>query len=167
MDAILYTSNTGSTEQYAKLLSETIGVPAYSLKKANDLRPNAEIIYLGWVFGGNISGYKKAKGKYHIKAVCAVGMTSPTEEAAEEIAKNNEADGTKLFVLQGGFDLNKLHGIKKVMMKMMTPNLIAQLEAKPELTDGEKDTLLLLKNGGSRVKPEALSDVIAWYSNAE
>lgn len=165
MDAIVFTSNTGNTEKYANLLSEAIGIPALPLKKAKGLKNGSEIIYMGWVMAGGICGYKKAKKSFNIKAVCAVGMTSPTAEAAAEISKNNEADGMKLFVLQGGFDLNKLKGFKKGLMKMMTPNLIAQLEAKGELTDGEKDTLELLRNGGSRVKPEALTEVICWYNN--
>ena len=34
MRAIVYTSNTGSTEKYAKMLSHQIVVPAYSMKEA-------------------------------------------------------------------------------------------------------------------------------------
>ena len=30
MDAIIYTTNTGSTERYARLLSHETGLPAYS-----------------------------------------------------------------------------------------------------------------------------------------
>ena len=34
MDAIIYTTNTGSTEQYAKLLAQKTGLPTYSLAEA-------------------------------------------------------------------------------------------------------------------------------------
>ena len=34
MDAIIYTTNTGSTEQYAKLLVQKTGLPAYSIAEA-------------------------------------------------------------------------------------------------------------------------------------
>ena len=34
MDAIIYTTNTGSTGQYAKLLAQETGLPAYSLAEA-------------------------------------------------------------------------------------------------------------------------------------
>ncbi len=34
MKAIIYTSNTGSTERYARLLAEQTGLPAYSLTEA-------------------------------------------------------------------------------------------------------------------------------------
>lgn len=34
--AIVYTSNTGYTEEYARLLGEETGLPVYSLKDASD-----------------------------------------------------------------------------------------------------------------------------------
>ncbi len=34
MDAIVYTTNTGSTERYARLLAEETGLPVYSLEEA-------------------------------------------------------------------------------------------------------------------------------------
>lgn len=46
MDAIVYTSNTGSTKRYAELLSQMIGLPAFALGDAKDkLSANAGIIY--------------------------------------------------------------------------------------------------------------------------
>lgn len=48
MDAIVYTSNTGSTKRYAELLSQMTGLPAFALGDAKDkLSANAGIIYLG------------------------------------------------------------------------------------------------------------------------
>ena len=40
MDAIIYTTNTGSTERYAKLLAQEIGLPTYSLTEAKKVRGN-------------------------------------------------------------------------------------------------------------------------------
>lgn len=36
MDAIVYTSNTGSTKRYAELLSQMIGLSAFALGDAKD-----------------------------------------------------------------------------------------------------------------------------------
>lgn len=36
MDAIVYTSNTGSTKRYAELLSQMTGLPAFALGDAKD-----------------------------------------------------------------------------------------------------------------------------------
>ena len=75
MRAIVYTSNTGSTAKYAKLLSHQICVPSYSMAEAKTkVKPGAEIIYMGWIMAGKIKGYPEAARKYNIKAVCGVGM---------------------------------------------------------------------------------------------
>lgn len=37
MNAIIYTSNTGTTKEYAELLGHHTGLPVYSLKKAKDM----------------------------------------------------------------------------------------------------------------------------------
>ena len=45
MKAIVYTTNTGSTEHYAKLLAQKTGLPVYSLTEAKKVIPNGtEII---------------------------------------------------------------------------------------------------------------------------
>ncbi len=38
MKAIVYTTNAGSTEQYAKLLAQETGLPVYSLAEAKRMR---------------------------------------------------------------------------------------------------------------------------------
>ena len=48
MDAIIYTTNTGSTGQYAKQLAQETGLPAYSLAEAKKrVFAGAEVVYLG------------------------------------------------------------------------------------------------------------------------
>lgn len=50
MNAIIYTTNTGSTEHYAKLLAQKTGLPVYSLAEAKKrVFAGAEVIYLGWI----------------------------------------------------------------------------------------------------------------------
>ena len=48
-DAIVYTSKTGFTEEYAKLLGEKTGLPVYSLNKSGLLGKDSKVIYLGWI----------------------------------------------------------------------------------------------------------------------
>ena len=48
MEAVVYTSNTGSTEHYAKLLGYELSIFVYSTEEAgNKLPAGTEIIYLG------------------------------------------------------------------------------------------------------------------------
>ena len=61
MQAIVYTSNTGHTEKYARLLGEKTALPVYSLIDAKAiLDKKSEIIYLGWLFANHVRGYKSA-----------------------------------------------------------------------------------------------------------
>ena len=62
MEAVVYTSNTGSTEHYAKLLGHELSVSVYSTEEAgNKLPTGTEIIYLGWIMAGKIREYGKGK----------------------------------------------------------------------------------------------------------
>lgn len=72
MNAIIYTTNTGSTECYARLLAQKTGLPVYSLAEAKKrVFAGAEVIYLGW---SSVKGYAEAAKRYQVRAVCGVGM---------------------------------------------------------------------------------------------
>ena len=61
MNAIIYTTNTGSTERYARLLAQKTGLPVYSLAEATKrVFAGAEVIYLGWIMAGSVKGYAEA-----------------------------------------------------------------------------------------------------------
>ena len=63
MDAIIYTTNTGSTGQYAKLLAQETGLPAYSLAEAKKrVFAGAEVVYLGWIMAGSVKGCEALSG---------------------------------------------------------------------------------------------------------
>ena len=56
--AIVCTSNTGHTRQYALLLSEQTGLPVYSLDEANpQLSGGSPVIYLGWIHASHVKGF--------------------------------------------------------------------------------------------------------------
>ncbi len=159
--AVVYTSNTGYTAEYAKLLSEGTGLALYALDEAAEKLPaGSEIIYLGWLMAGGVMGYRKAAGLFRIKAVCGVGM-GPTGSQLEEVKKTNSLpDGLPLFTLQGGFDMNRLHGVYRFMMKIMKKALGGKLEKKQNRTADEDAMLDMLNNGASYVNAADLAPVI-------
>ena len=121
MDAIVYTSETGHTAEYAKILGEKTGLPVYELSKsAKELPDNTEIIYLGWLFAFGIKGYKKAQKKYKISAVCAVGLCDTGTGISEVRKRNSLSEDLPLFTLQGGIDKTKLRGVNKFAIDMLT-----------------------------------------------
>ena len=69
MNAIIYTTNTGSTARYAELLPCATGLPAYSLAEAKSAVSTGAVIYLGWIMAGSIKGYAAAARRYRVRAV--------------------------------------------------------------------------------------------------
>jgi hypothetical protein len=166
MKAIIYTSNAGSTVQYAQLLADELHLPVYSAKEAKKKVPaHSEIIYLGWIMAGGIKGYKDMVKKYNVRAVCAVGMSRTGTQTEEVRAKNFIPKSIPLFTLQGNFDLEKLHGVYKMTMNMMVKTAGKSLAEKTDRTPEEDDLLEMMTNGKGRVCLENLNAVIEWYHN--
>lgn len=164
MKAIVYTSNTGSTAQYAKLLAHEVKLPVYSLEEARKRIPDdSEIIYLGWIMASGIKGYEQAKKRYKIDAICAVGMGQTGTQMNEVRKKNAISDSTPLFTLQGNFDIKKLHGAYKVMMSIMLKTAGKALTRKTNRNSEEDDLLKMMFHGGERVKSENLKEIVTWY----
>ncbi|MDD7388068.1 MAG: hypothetical protein PUG60_00135 [Lachnospiraceae bacterium] len=164
MKAIVYTSNTGNTERYAKMLGHQINLPVYPLDDAKKvLERETPIIYFGWIMASGIKGYKEAEKRFCIRMVCAVGMGATGTQVDEIRNKNQIPSSMEVFTLQGGFDMEKLRGINKLMMSMVVKTAGKALAEKKDRTPEEDDMLDLMMNGGSRVSMENLSEAIEWY----
>lgn len=162
--AIVYTSNTGYTRQYAQMLSEKTGLPVYSSAEAASKLPQGSgVIYLGWLMAGKVQGYAKAAKRYRTAAVCGVGMGATGSQLVDVHKANALPQSLPVFTLQGGFDMTRLRGIYKLMMTVMAKTVGKKLAGKTDRTPEEDDMLELLVHGGSRVREENLSAVLAWY----
>ena len=161
---IVYSSNTGFTEQYAKLLGRALDMPSYKLGNVPACHKGAEAIYLGWLFAGKIVGYRKCAKKYNISCAVGVGMSPPSPELAEGLRATEKIPaGTPVFYLQGGFDITKLKGPMKLVMKVKCKEIAARLNAKGELTQAERATLEMTQGAASAVDGANLAEIIALY----
>ncbi|MBO5270783.1 MAG: hypothetical protein J6B77_08350 [Clostridia bacterium] len=160
MYAIVYTSNTGHTEAYAKLIGEKLGLPVYSLKDAlKDLDKGTEVLYFGWIFANFIKGYPKAAKYFTVKAVCAVGLCD-TGTLLEEVRQANKlSEALPLFTLQGGMDKTRLRGINRFMIDMLIKNMSKQTDQSED--DARK--LELLQNDRDYVSEENAVNFFMWY----
>ena len=165
MNAIIYTTNTGSTERYAKLLAKELGLSAYALAEAKKVIPTgAEIIYFGWIMGGSVKGYSAAAKRYKVCAVCGVGMGLTGTQTGSVREKTEVPENIPLFTLQGNFDVKKLHGVYRPMMEIMVKTVGKALAAKQDRTPEEDDMLdMMMLRGGDRVRFEHLKDILQWY----
>ena len=161
MKVIVYTSNTGHTAAYSKMLGAKIGLPVYALNEAaKKLQKGTEIIYLGWLFANNIKGYKKATKKYKISAICAVGLCDTGTAVAEVRKANSISDETPLFTMQGGMDKTKLRGINKFMINMLTKGL----SSRKERTENDERMLELLTHDKNYVSEENITAFMKWFN---
>lgn len=165
MNAIIYTTNTGSTERYARLLAQKTGLPAYSLAEAkNQVFAGAGVIYLGWIMAGSVKGYAEAAKRYRVRAVCAVGMGQTGTQTDSVRKKSGVPADIPLFTLQGNSDVKKLHGVYRLMMEIMVKTAGKGLAEKSDRTPEEDDMLDMMLHGGERVRIENLSAVLDWYN---
>lgn len=162
--AILYTSNTGFTRQYAQMLGGKLGLPVYPLQEAfSELPRGSSVIYLGWLMAGKVQGYAQAAKRYRIGAVCGVGMGATGSQIQDLRRANALPDSLPVFTMQGGFDMNRLRGIYKFMMMVMAKTAGKGLADKTDRTPEEDAMLELLLHGGSRVSEDNLKSVLEWY----
>lgn len=164
MEAVIYMTETGSSERYAKMTAHETGLPVYSLKQAkNKVREGADVIYFGNINAGKINGYSKASKRYNIRAVCAVGM-GQTGTQTDVVRKSTKIPANiPLFTLQGNFDVKKLRGLNRIMMEIMVKTVGKALASKENRTPEEDDMLDMMLNGGERVKFDNLKAVLDWY----
>ena len=160
MKAIVYTSNTGHTAEYAKILSQKTGLPVHALSEAKASLPRgSEIIYLGWLFANHVKGYKKANKRYKISAVCAVGLCD-TGTAVPDVRKANSIpEATPIFTMQGGMDKTKLRGINKFMINMLTKSMTSKKNKTPD----DERMVYLLTNDQNYVSEENTAAFLEWF----
>ena len=160
---IVYKSNTGHTKEYALMLAEALKIPAFPINHVPGYHKGDDIIYLGWLLAGAVSGLRTAQRKFNVRCVVATGMTAESSEQEAFVHdKCKLPAGVPVFYLQSGYDAKKLKGIYKLMMKVKTPQILARYKGK---TDAEKKmdaTYRMVTEGYSVVDEAHLARVIEW-----
>ena len=158
--AIVYTSNTGHTRQYALLLGERLGLPVYALNEANaQLSGGSPVIYLGWLHASHVKGYSGAAKRFAVCAVCGVGLCDTGPLIYEVRQASSIPEDIPLFTLQGGIDRSRLKGMDKLMISMLTKGLASQKHRSAQ----DERMLELLSKDENYVSPENLAGLLQWY----
>lgn len=160
--AIVYTSAAGHTARYAAMLAEATGLPLHRLEETK-LPKDTPILFMGWLFAGNLKGYATAAKRYRPAAAIGVGLC-PTGELLSEVRKAAKIPSEiPLFTLQGGMDHGTLRGIHKFMIAM----LIKMLDSKKDKTPEEAEMLRMIRAGGDFVSEENLAAVLDWWNKIQ
>ena len=158
--AVVYTSKTGHTRQYARMIGDRAKLPVYPLEEAGSvLPPKAPIVYLGWIHASCIQGYAKAAKRFFLCAVCGVGLCDTGTLVTQIRRTTGIPDTIPLFTMQGGIDRSKLKGMDKWMISTLTKGLAAQKQRSAQ----DQRMLELLQKDDSYVSQEHLSDFWKWF----
>ena len=152
---IVYNSNTGTTEKYAKALAEKLECEAVPFSA--DMETDEEVIFMSWVQMGEIVLLSEARAKFNIRAVVAVGVMSLSDESKKELIEKN-AVAEPFVLLPGAFFINKLSGMYKMVMKMA----LSMMKGKAKKSDDPKDMKALeaMENGIDLFDESKLDDVV-------
>lgn len=150
--AIVYSSSTGFTQRYAKLLAEKTGLLAYDMAGGSLPPKGSEILYLGWLRAGSLVGYRKAARRYRVRALGVVGMSpTPNGKAMEDMT-------LPAFYLPGGYRPDELTGLDKLMMGAMG----RMLARKTPENEEEAMMYQAFRTGCDFFDPESLAPVVGF-----
>lgn len=126
--AVVYKSNSGSCERYARRIGDALSLPVYEADHC-PLPKNREVIFVSWLVAGKLHGIYRAKRTFLIRAIFAVGMSGPFPKEDEVIrSKCGIAPIVPVLCLQGRYDASKLPFPYNFMMKVKTPQIIERYE---------------------------------------
>lgn len=162
ISAIVYTSETGSCAKYAGLLSEALHIPAKSLKSAF-VPEGSEVIYIGWLMNGSVTGLKQAQKKFDIAAVVQVGMAPVNAESEKKGREKNEvADTVAYFCKQGAFHMSRLPLPFRLIMKIINAKTVKSLSGKTDLDGQHAAVYTMASTGDGDPADWDISDIVAW-----
>ncbi|MBE6015659.1 MAG: flavodoxin [Lachnospiraceae bacterium] len=140
---IIYTSQTGFTERYAKWLADRVSGDLINLKDARKKRDDYfedydAIVYGGWAMAGSIVKSKWFLGKasdWKNKrlAMFCVGAGPNDIPEVEEFLQNaltkEQKNYIKLFYCQGGINYDRMGAPSRMAMKMFASSLKKKKDA--------------------------------------
>ena len=156
ISAIGYTSATGFTARYARLLADETGLPAFRLEEADALAPGVPVLCLGWLRAGSVRGLKAARRRFRVEGVCAVGMAP--EADPEQLRRDNGLEDAPLFYLRGGYAPDKVRGLDRVLMAAMKRHLAGKSDQQSQAA------LAAMRQGADWVSGGQLGPVLAWLT---
>lgn len=157
--AIVYCSQTGFTEKYARWLAEDLGCEAvpYAERGRVDLAETDILIFCSWFHAASVKGskwLKKAMSEHPSLQVvvlvtgatpmpCEMWPASEAEDAFRRTFPESEYPDLPHFYCHGGFDFDRLGAPDKVAMRMFF-----KMNAKAAETDPKAAEMLRVMGDG-------------------
>lgn len=162
VEYIVYASKAGHTRRYAEMLSEEVGVPAVDIEESSGLG-RVPVLFMGWISAGRLKGFSKASKMFDVEVVCMVSAAAGDDYFELLLKKNKSIAGIPAFMLQGGFEMDKVHGMDRFMMSIMRRFLLRSVPPAGQRTEDDEKKLLMYTEGLDCVDPENLRGVVEWF----
>lgn len=148
---VIYNSQTGFTERYAKWLAEAAGADCLTLSEAKkrNLAPYEAIVFGSWACAGGISKlnwFKSNMGKWagkKLAAFCVGASPMESPEVAPALKRSfpePEFQIGNVFYCPGGLNYEKMSAPSRLMMKMF----LKTLQAKKGQTEAEQEMIRMI-----------------------
>lgn len=140
---VIYHSQTGFTERYAKWIAEAAGADCFALAEAKkkNLSEYDTIVFGSWAFAGGISKLKWFKGNMdkwagkRLIALCTGASPMESPDIGPFLQKNfddAQREKVKVFYCPGGLNYEKMPAVSRLMMKMMLSSLKSKKDKSAE-----------------------------------
>lgn len=170
--AVIYQSKSGSTEKYAKWISEETGAELLTGKniKAKALMKYDTIVFGGGLYHVGINGLKLLKDNLRLLdnkriAVFAVGASPVRESTANVVKKDNFTaemlETIPFYLLRGGFNYQKCKTSDKLLMLLLK----AKLKMKKKRQPDEVGMLNTYKYPADWTNRKAIAPIVAFIQN--
>ncbi|WP_139653462.1 flavodoxin family protein [Raoultibacter phocaeensis] len=152
---VVYCSQTGHTERYARWLAEELGCEAIPLSNRNTVRIDDfdTVIFGSWFHAASIPGSKWLKQQIAAHpdkrfVLFATGASPMPEQggSAEEIEEafrrtfpSSEYPDLPWFYLRGGFSMEKLGAVDRTLMKLFFKRTSKLAETDPKAAEADAD----------------------------
>ncbi len=122
MTIIVYNSKTGSSERYARMLSERTGLGCYSVK--DEYPDDEDIVFFGWLRKYTVMGLSKVDPN-RLKAVCVVGVDNVDFFPRDNVIANHGYDA-ETFYLRGWIVPEKLNFLERFILRMVSRKILKE-----------------------------------------
>lgn len=169
---VVYKSKTGYTKKYAQWIAEELGCDIKENASFEDIAGYDIIIYGGGIYVGGINGvrlitgnYNKLRGKKLV--LFAVGALSESDNDMpavwNRLLTEEQQKNIGCFYFRGGFDIDKLGGADKIIMKM----LISGLKKNKQPSEKEKTMLAEFDKPVDRTDKDNIKALIQYINGNE
>lgn len=146
--AVIYTSQTGFTQKYARLLGERLSAEVITLDEAKKMPAESfadaeAIIYGGWLMAGKITGaewFTEKISTWRGKKLVLFGVGGSPKESPdidkvlETALTDEQRQYAKVFYCQGGICYEKMKFFPRIILKMFT----SMLRRRKDIADSDR-----------------------------